>query len=285
MPKSSQGLQCEWRCRVIGAAALALVLPFSHLHAACEQPARVRDSAGVASPSAIDPQVGEMVGIAGGRFRMGDLRGDGDGDERPVRTVEVRGFRLGKYEVTFAQYDAYASATGRPLPDDRGWGRGERPVINVSWEDAQDYVDWLNARTGGRYRLPTEAEWEYAARAGTETRYPWGNKWNQDEANGSGVGGCDSWANTAPVGSFSANPWGLHDVIGNVWEWTQDCYVRTYADAPADARAVVGEPECLRVIRGGSWDVRPALLRVSARIWNLSTDRDSFLGIRLAEDE
>ncbi|MEN8221031.1 MAG: SUMF1/EgtB/PvdO family nonheme iron enzyme [Pseudomonadota bacterium] len=118
----------------------------------------------------------EMVWIPAGTFRMGDIQGGGHDNEKPVHQVSVSRFAIGKYEVTFAEYDKFAQATGRKKPNDRGWGRGNRPVINVSWHDATAYAEWLSQQTGQKYRLPTEAEWEYAARAGTTTKYWWGNQ-------------------------------------------------------------------------------------------------------------
>jgi formylglycine-generating enzyme required for sulfatase activity len=159
----------------------------------------------------------EMVSISHGEFRMGNIQGSGDADERPVHSVRIpRPFAMGRYEVTFDEYDVFARATGREQPADKGWGRGRRPVINISWEGARAYAQWLSEQTGKRYRLPTEAEWEYAARAGTETTYWWGDEVGENHANCSSCG--SEWDNmqTAPVGSFASNPWGLYDTVGNV---------------------------------------------------------------------
>ena len=124
-----------------------------------------------------------MVIIAAGSFRMGDIQGGGRNNEKPLHDVSVDKFAMGKYEVTFAEYDKFAEATGRKKPSDNGWGRGNRPVINVSWNDARAYAKWLSDQTGKTYRLPTEAEWEYAARAGTSTKYWWGNEIDKSKAN------------------------------------------------------------------------------------------------------
>ena len=220
----------------------------------------------------------EMVSIPGGSFRMGDLDRSGFSNELPAHTVILRPFKLGKYEVTFAQWDACVAGGGCPresddrsdnnyhLANDEGWGRGNRPVINVSWDDAQLYIDWLNSRTGGGYRLPSEAEWEYAARAGSTTKYPWGNDIDGSEANCGH--GCDNntYVFTAPVGSFPANAWGLHDMLGNVWEWVQDCWHTSYRGAPNDGSAWTSscdgynydkqnydDEDSRRVMRGISW--------------------------------
>ena len=202
---------------------------------------------------------GDMVSIPGGTFRMGDLNGGGDDDERPVHSVTVPDFKLGKFEVTFTQWDACVAdgGCGRYTPDDKGWGRGNRPVINVSWDDIQGFIDWLNSKTDGNFRLPTEAEWEYAARAGSTTKYSWGNSIGSNRANCNDDCG-DRWNNTAPVGSFSANAWGLHDLHGNVWEWVQDCSNDSYVGAPTDGSAWTSGDCGLRVIRGGSWYRRTA---------------------------
>ena len=206
----------------------------------------------------------KMIWMPTGQFRMGDLTGKGEKDELPVHTVKIsQSFAMGQYEVTFDDYDKFALATQRKLPDDRGWGRGKRPVINISWQDAVDYAQWLSAQTGKPYRLPTEAEWEFAARAGSETEYWWGNELGNNRANCDGCG--SQWDNqqTAPVGSFPANAWGLYDTAGNVWEWAQDCNHDNYNGSPADG-AAWQQGECAdRVLRGGSWshygrDVRSA---------------------------
>ena len=236
---------------------------------------------------------GEMVPIPAGSFDMGDLSGEGNDWERPVHSVTVPAFSLGKYEVTFAQWDACVADGGCDwyVPDDEGWGRGNRPVIRVSQDDVQFFIDWLNSKTGGNYRLPTEAEWEYAARAGSTTKYSWGDEIGSNRAN---CDGCASqWDDdrTAPAGSFPANPWGLHDMHGNVWEWVQDCWGDSYNDVPTDGSAeirddiiqVVGSP-CQRVLRGGSWFVTPEFLRSASRSRVDRTGRLNSLGFRLARD-
>jgi formylglycine-generating enzyme required for sulfatase activity len=173
--------------------------------------------------------------------------------------------------------------TRRPLPDDRGWGRGRQPAIDVSFEDARAYAEWLSKETGRRYRLPSEAEWEYAARAGTETVYWWGPKVGKNQAN---CGGCGSrWdiKQTAPVGSFAPNSYGLYDTAGNVWEWVEDCYHSSYTGAPADGRAWVDDETCgLRVLRGGSWDTEPSWLRSATRHGDRPDIRYHVVGFRLA---
>ena len=228
---------------------------------------------------------GEMVAIPGGRFRMGDLSGDGDDDETPVHIVRIAPFEMGKYEVTFSQWDACV-ADGRcsHVPDDEGWGRGNRPVMNVSWEDVQGFIAWLNTRTGGGYRLPTESEWEYAARAGSTTEYSWGNRIGNNRANCDEDCG-DRWEHTAPVGSFASNAWGLHDMHGNVWEWVEDCLNESYVGAPGDGSAWRSGDCRRRVCRGGSWSSDAGDLRSADRNWSTRSNRLINLGFRLARDK
>lgn len=236
----------------------------------------------------------EMVEIPAGTFIMGSPESEPGrySDEGPQRKVQVRSFALGKTEVTFDDYDRFAHATRRKRPADQGWGRGNRPVINVSLIDVLDYAEWLSEETGKRYRLPTEAEWEYAARAGTTTPFSTGDCINTDQANYAGeheYADCrraktDIFRKTTmEVGSLQPNPWGLHDVHGNVWERVQDCYVDTYEGAPTDAtpRDVKGKCETW-VLRGGSWNDQPRSVRsadrISAKSWLIS----STVGFRLA---
>ena len=149
---------------------------------------------------------------------------------------------------------------------DRGWGRGGRPVIDVSWEDAEAYVAWLSRETGESYRLPSESEWEYAARAGTTTRYSWGQDVGRNRANCRDCGSRWDGDQTAPAGSFAANGWGLHDMHGNVWEWVADCWHENYARAPRDGTAWTSGGNCgRRVLRGGSWSNTPVYLRSANR--------------------
>ena len=240
------------------------------------------------SEARVREAVGKMVSIPGGTFRMGDLSGEGYDSEKPVHTVIVSPFKLGKYEVTFAQWDACVAdgGCGGYRPDDEGWGRGNRPVINVSWDDAQTFISWLNVRTGGHYRLPTEAEWEYAARAGSTTKYSWGDDIGRNRANCDGCGSQWDAKQTAPVGAFAANAWGLHDMHGNLLEWTQDCSNDSYRGAPSDGSAWTGGGDCSwRVIRGGSWLYLPRYLRSALRFRNARSNRDDNLGFRLAQDE
>ena len=191
----------------------------------------------------------EMVVIPAGSFRMGK---SGTYATVPVHSVRIASFEMSKYEVTFEEYDAFTDATGRERADDEGWGRGRRPVINVSWHDAVAYTQWLSSQTGEHYRLPSEAEWEYAARAGSTTLYSWGNDIGRNRANCYGCGSQWDRKQTAPVGSFNANRWGLHDMHGNVKEWVQDCWNYNYRGAPTDGSAWESGECSDRVKRGGS---------------------------------
>ena len=217
------------------------------------------------------PECPEMVAVPAGSFRMGS---PAEKLYQPVHRVTIREpFAVGRFEVTFAEWDACAGAGGCPRGEDvardSDWGRGRRPVINVSWDDAQRYVQWLSRKTGKAYRLPSESEWEYAARAGTETAYSWGDEIGVNRANCGGCGSRWDGDRTAPVGSFAANPWGLHDMHGNVWEWTQDCWNDNYQGAPADGSAWESGDCSWRVLRGGSWrSSKPSYLRAANRFGN-----------------
>ena len=228
----------------------------------------------------------EMVVIPAGSFRMGCVSGQDCGDrELPVHEVTIpEAFAVSVYEVTFAQWDAcvLGGGCGGYRPDDVGWGRGTRPVINVSWEDAQAYVSWLSRQTGEVYRLLSESEWEYVARAGTSTAYSWGNAIGSNRANCDGCGSQWDDSQTAPVGSFSANAYGVHDMHGNVWEWVEDCWNGSYAGAPSDGSAWRSGDCSVRVLRGGSWYVNPRNLRSANRGRNTTGNRDFSNGFRVA---
>ncbi len=223
----------------------------------------------------------EMVWIAAGTFRMGDIRGVGGNDEKPVHKVSVERFAIGRYPVTFAEYDQFAKATNRKKPDDRGWGRDNRPVIMVNLTDVVAYIEWLSEQTKQQYRLPTEAQWEYAARAGTETDYSWGNDIGKNRANCDGSGSQWSDKQTSPVGSFEPNPFGLYDTVGNVWEWTCSKYEDSYQGA--EQHCLSKDDGSRRVVRGGSWYSVPSNARVSDRArddWNVR-DGNDVLGFRV----
>ncbi|MCW5201962.1 MAG: formylglycine-generating enzyme family protein [Candidatus Electrothrix communis] len=195
----------------------------------------------------------EMIMLPGGRFKMGDIQGGGSADARPVHEVELDNFALSRYPITFEEYDLYCVATGTRKPSDNGWGRRRRPVVDVSWQDANNYCDWLSMVTGRPYRLPTEAEWEYGCRASTDTVFFFGNDvrflheyaWYTENAGNT----------THPVGQRKANSWGLYDLYGNVWEWCADSYKKDYyTELPMNNPSGAEQGGVGRVLRGGSWD-------------------------------
>ncbi|MFK5970128.1 MAG: formylglycine-generating enzyme family protein [Candidatus Marithrix sp.] len=211
-------------------------------------------------------KIPQMVKIPAGKFQMGDIQGGGYDSEKPIHWVTIKQpFFMSKYEVTFAEYDAFTEATSREKLNDQGWGRGSRPVINVSWHDAVAYTEWLTQQTGEQYRLPSEAEWEYAARAGTKTKYWWGNKIGNNKANCASCGSQWDGKQTAPVGSFQANQFGLYDTVGNVWEWCADGWHDNYKNAPTDG-SVWKKGNKNRVLRGGSWGFNPNFTRAAFRV-------------------
>ena len=271
------------------------------------------------------PECPEMVAVPAGSYRMGSPSYEQGRrkDEGPVHEVTIAApFAIGRHEVTVAEFTRFKDAEG-DLPadycvayDEGGeWGEwrprmgggwhdpgfdqsGRHPVTCVSWHSARAYAAWLSWKTGEQYRLPSESEWEYAARAGTATARPWGEGESRQcrHANGSDasteerysdwtwrVASCrDGHVHTAPTGSFAANGWGLHDMLGNVWEWTEDCWNDSYAGAPSDGSAS-GHGDCShRVLRGGSWSNGPTVLRAAARNRAPTDDRSDVVGFRVA---
>ncbi len=231
------------------------------------------------------PWCPEMVVIPKGTFLMGSPETEigRQSNEGPQHRVAIgRRFALGKYAVTFDEYDHFCEVTNRRKPRDQSWGRSRRPVINVSWQDAVAYCEWLAKETGKPYRLPSEAEWEYAARAGTTTRYSWGHAITPKNANYSE----SKLGKTTEVGAYPANPWGLYDVHGNVREWVGDVWHDSYAGAPVDGSAwTEGEgtdSSCNRVHRGGSWYGNPSFLRSANRAKKMPDYRYKVLGFRVA---
>ena len=244
----------------------------------------------------------EMVVIPAGRFRMGCLSNDDacQEDEKPVREVVIASFALSMHEVTRGEFRKFVIGTGRSKGgscwtyedgawesrDGRGWlspGYAQtdaHPVVCASWEDAQAYATWLSGETGKEYRLPSESEWEYAARAGTGTKYSWGNEIGGNRANCDGCGSRWDDEQTAPVGLFARNGFGLYDMHGNVWEWVEDCWNASYAGAPSDGGAWRRGDCAMRVLRGGSWHSNPRYLRAALRIGFFPGS--SFFGFRMA---
>lgn len=196
-----------------------------------------------------------MVVVPQGSFTLGGP----DKNSQPYQTITfTKPFAVSKYEVTFKQYERFAQRESLPLPGDNKWGRDDRPVINVSWEEASEYALWLSRETGEVYRLPSEAEWEYVAKAGTNNAFWWGNNVREAAGKANCRRYCDSEftgvfrSKTAPVGSFLANPFGVYDTAGNVAEWTADCYRDNYRGAAKNGRAYDQDNCPARVIRGGS---------------------------------
>ncbi|OGL58971.1 MAG: hypothetical protein A3J27_08080 [Candidatus Tectomicrobia bacterium RIFCSPLOWO2_12_FULL_69_37] len=227
----------------------------------------------------------EMAVIPPGSFTMGSAPDEKEHrpEEGPARLVAIpKAFAMARFETTFAQWDACVADSGcAHVPQDRGWGRGNMPAIYVHWQDAQDYVKWLTRRTGRTYRLPSEAEWEYAARAGSQASFWWGKELKPDQANCDRCGRNPS-RQTAPVGSFPPNPFGLFDMHGNVWEWTADCWNGTLAGAPSGGEAWTSGQCDLRVLRGGAWGLAQESIRAARRIPGKLDARSGKQGFRVA---
>lgn len=238
--------------------------------------------------TAIKSQGPEMVRIPTGSFLMGDKD---NAAAMPVHKVDIsKNFAMSKYEITFDDYDIFAQATNRPLPNDNRWGRGNRPVINVSFEDAQAYVRWLSETTGKKYRLPTEAEWEYVARADTSTLFWWGDDAKAAAGRANCRRGCNSkfsglfGAKTAPVGSYPANGFGIYDTAGNVAEWVEDCFVENYNLHAKNGQAMLVKNCEARVVRGGSARDNAEHLANHLRDYHPAPIFDAHLGFRVVMD-
>ncbi len=230
----------------------------------------------------------EMVVVPAGSFKMGSPTSEPGhfAEEGPQHLVTIaRPFAVGRSEVTFDEWDACVAEGGCNgyKPSDEGWGRGRRPVVNVSWDDAQSYVTWLSKKTRKSYRLLSGSEYEYAMRAGTQTVYPWGDTVGTNNANCHSCGSQWDAKQTAPVGSFAPNGFGLYDMVGNIREWTEDCYHDSYHGSPTDGSAWIEGGDCYhRVVRGGSFLLAPAFLRSASRYWFTSDYRLRYLGFRVA---
>lgn len=223
-----------------------------------------------------------MVVVPAGDFQMGspDREPGRDSDEGPQHRVWLHAFAVGKFEITFAQWDACVADGGCAEVSDAGWGRGQRPVMNVTWDNVQGYLGWLSQKTGQHYRLLSESEWEYAARAGRSAEpFGTGQDIRPSEANyyATYVG------HTAPVGSYAPSTYGLYDMHGNVWEMVGDCYMRRYWHAPTDGSARIdGDCEHYKLARGGAWNSNVALLRAANRLRFEVQNKSSALGFRVA---
>ena len=222
-----------------------------------------------------------MIFVKGGTFQMGDSVGDLHDACRPVHSVTVSDFYIGKYEVTFDEYDKFCEATNSKKPDDEEWGRGKRPVINVSWNGATAYCEWLSKKTGQTYRLPTEAEWEYAAGGGANNRTKYAGTDNENELRKYAWFDKNAGGKTHEVGTREANQLGIYDMSGNVWEWCVDWYSKDYyknspKNNPNGATSGSG-----RVLRGGSWDFNAVLSRIADRNSNSPVIKWSRNGFRI----
>jgi formylglycine-generating enzyme required for sulfatase activity len=224
----------------------------------------------------------ELVVVPSGEFDMGSTAKP---TEQPVHHLTIRkNFAMGRRDVTFAEWDQCVAQSGcRFSPPDQGWGRGDRPVTNVSWDDAQEFVAWLAKTTGKPFRLPSESEWEYAARGGSTTPYWWGKDVGTGHARCAECDGTDN-GRTAPSGSFRPNAFGLYDTAGNAAEWVQDCWNPTYRGAPNDGSAWTNGDCSLRVLRGGSFADKAVAVRSSARFRYDEDVRYYANGFRVARD-
>ncbi len=232
--------------------------------------------------------VPEMVEIEAGSFMMGS---DENSDEQPIHEVTIeKPFLIGKYQVTFDEYDLFCDKTKRLKPHNNGWGRGKQAVINVSRDDVKEYISWLSKKTRERYYLPSEAEWEYVCRAGSTTSFNIGDSgeglkeyaWYDDNAC-DGVGESHKDYGPHKVGEKRANAWGVHDILGNVWEWCEDAYDDSYEKVVKDRILEQGGQQLRKVLRGGSWDTELDNLRSSNRLWYFSSDKSASIGFRLAK--
>jgi formylglycine-generating enzyme required for sulfatase activity len=235
----------------------------------------------------------EMIVVPAGSFTMGSPRTEKGrwANEGPQHSVTIAApFAVSKNEVTFADWDACVAGGGCDgyKPSDQGWGRGQQPVININWEDAQHYVAWFSRVTGRNYRLLTQSEYEYAARAGTTTAYPWGDDIKLNGTAMANCNGCGSkWDNrqTAPVGSFAPNNFGLYDMVGNVWAWTEDCVHESYDGAPADGSAWLkpnGSNCSEHFATGGSWNSAATNVRSAIHFRVGAVNRLDNAGLRIA---
>ncbi len=227
----------------------------------------------------------EMVVVPGGAFTMGDRLREW-AFAQPTRRVTIsKPFAVSRTEVTFDEWATCVAYGSCAEASDSGFGGGSRPVINVSWNDARAYVQWLAESTGQPYRLLSESEWEYAARAGTITAYSWGRRFRRQRANCRDCGNSEAGVRTATVAAFAANPFGLYDVHGNVWEWVEDCWHSDFKGAPSDGSAwtEAENGDCNKAtVRGGAWDFSRNLIRSAARDWYAKDERTNTVGFRVA---
>lgn len=234
----------------------------------------------------------ELIVVSSGEFTMGSPSNEPErGEEEGPRHIVTIGSPLavGRFAVTFEEFDHFIASSGyHHTPGDGGWQRGRRPVVNVSYEDAHAYCQWLTNETGHLYRLLSEAEWEYVARAGTETPFWFGTMITPEQANYDTTcaynGGSTSPSKemSVPVGTFEANAFGLYETHGNVWEWVEDTDHSDYTGAPVDGKAWVSSSQTnMRVLRGGSFKSQPAWSRSASRVWSFADERDFDIGFRV----
>lgn len=221
----------------------------------------------------------QWIDIPAGEFLMGDNFSDGWIDEQPVHTVYLDAFKMSKYEITFEQYDIFCDETGRRKPDDKGWSRGNRPVINVTWDDANAFCDWLSRKTGKNILIPTEAQWEKAARGTDQRKYPWGN--NEPNCAGTNYDECRN--RTMPVGSypFDVSFYGVDDMAGNVKEWCSDWYDGSYYSVSPLNNPTGPDTGTQRVHRGGSWKSTAEGVRTMDRDATMPDNFSARKGIRI----
>lgn len=223
----------------------------------------------------------QMVKVEGGWFNMGSS--DGDNDEKPVHRVRVDSFAIAKYEVTFDEYDRFCEMTGREKPDDNGWGRGKKPVINVSWTDANEYCRWLGSITGQKFRLPTEAEWEFAAKGGIKNQ---GLRYSgSDNINEVGWHSGNSGGTTHDVGTRRPNELDIYDMNGNVWEWCSDWYNETYYASSSERNPKGPLSGIYHSLRGGSWySFDGRVCRNTVRVRDTAEYKDNTAGFRVVRE-
>ena len=222
----------------------------------------------------------EMVVIPTGTFEMGSK--NGMKRELPIQRIKIgKLLAVSRFEVTFEEWDACHAENGCTRKvHDRGWGRGRRPIINVLYADIQAYMAWISKKTGETYRLPSEAEWEFAARAGTTTEYWWGDQMIKGRANCRECGTDWSGVRSAPVGSFLPNPWGLYDVHGNVLEYVEDCWINNHKSAASDGSPMITQNCLSRVVKSGAWYYLPKVSRSASRARNDTRIFSYLIGFR-----
>jgi formylglycine-generating enzyme required for sulfatase activity len=274
-----------YRCSL---SALVISLGFTQV-ARADEAVAVAPSAAAAAAIDVDATVAQLlentIALKAGSFKLGDVNSK---TAIPVHDVQIRAFAIGKYLVTRGDFAAFIQDSHHQAGE--GWHKARfrqsdrDPVINIGWGDAQAFAEWLSRKTHKKFRLPSEAEWEYAARAGTTTRYYWGDEVGSNQANCNSCGSRWDGDSTAPVGSFAANAWGLFDMAGNAGEWMQDCYSDSYRDAPTDGSAFSGGDCKQRVVRGGAWSEAAENMGSAFRDFNLPDYHYMNIGFRLARE-